>query len=140
MTIDVTTDPSHIDLETLQSWLKDSYWASKRPSSVQEKANANSLNFTARIGGKMVGFARIVTDKATFAWLCDVIVDPAVRGKGVGKALMDAIVAHPDLADIRRIVLGTKDAQELYRKYGFEEPEPGRFMVRRGPDAPATDP
>jgi GNAT superfamily N-acetyltransferase len=138
--LEITTDPSHIDLDRLHAWLKNSYWASNRPKDVQAKANQNSLNFTALIGGEMVGFARIVTDRCTFAWLCDVFVDEAHRGQGVGKALMDAVVAHPDLSNIRRIVLGTKDAQGLYRQYGFEYPEAGRFMVRRSPDAPVTDP
>ncbi len=83
--------------------------------------------------GRQVGFARAVTDRTTFAWICDVFVMPEERGHGLGVWLMQTIVEHPELRGLRRWLLGTRDAHELYRKVGFGElPEPGRYMVRSG--------
>jgi len=88
----------------------------------------NSLCFGAYCGSKQVAFARVVTDGCTFSYLCDVFVDEEYRGKGISKALMAYVMDHPDLQSYRRFTLATKDAHELYRKFGFRDAEQGRFM------------
>ena len=128
---EITTDPARIDAKTVHAWLQGAYWAKGRTLETVEKSLANSLNFAALQDGKMVGFARVVTDRATFAWLCDVIVHESARGKGVGKALVMAVVEHPDLGGIKRIVLATQDAHGLYSQFGFEPlPFPERWMAK----------
>jgi GNAT superfamily N-acetyltransferase len=99
-----------------------------------ETAIANSLCFGLFRGAEQVGFARVVTDYATFGWLCDVFVDEQHRGRGLGKWLIETVVAHPDLASIKRLLLATSDAHELYRRYGGFEPlqNPERWMGRPG--------
>jgi GNAT superfamily N-acetyltransferase len=90
---------------------------------------AHSLCFGAFAGDRQVGFARVVTDRATFAYLCDVFVLESHQGQGVGKRLMAAIMAHPDLQGLRRLALFTRDAHDLYRQYGFRQTRfPERFM------------
>jgi GNAT superfamily N-acetyltransferase len=129
--VEVTTDPKRIDLDRVHSWLSNSYWAQGRPIETVRRSIENSLCFAAFEDGKFVGFARVVTDHATFAWLCDVVVDEAARGKGVGKALVQAVVEHHDLEDIKRIILATRDAHGLYEQFGFETlPMPDRWMVK----------
>ncbi|MFZ0215744.1 MAG: GNAT family N-acetyltransferase, partial [Candidatus Dormiibacterota bacterium] len=92
-----------------------------------------SLCFGALDRGGQLGFARIVTDRATFAWLCDVFVSPAARGRGIGRRLLDAVAAHPDLQTVRRILLATRDAHRLYARHGFQPlAEPARWMERYG--------
>jgi ribosomal protein S18 acetylase RimI-like enzyme len=131
--IEITTDLTSVDVERVFEWLSGSYWAQGRPREVVEKSIANSLCFGAFRGGEFVGFARVVTDRATFAWLCDVVVDPQARGRGVGKALIQAVVEHEDLKDIKRIILATRDAQGLYEPFGFETlPNPERWMTKLG--------
>jgi GNAT superfamily N-acetyltransferase len=113
--------------------LNESYWAKGRPIEAVEKSIENSLNFGALVDGQLVGFARVVTDRATFAWLCDVVLDERSRGLGVGKALVEAVVDYPDLVGIKRIVLATRDAHGLYRQHGFEPlPNAENWMVRAG--------
>lgn len=131
--VDVSTDPSKLDLDRVYTWLTVVYWSEGRTRETVEKAAKNSLNFGAYIGGEQVGYARVVTDFATFAWVCDVVVDEVHRGKGIGKALMTEIVGHPQLKDIKRMVLKTKDAYSFYEQFGFER-EPGSedSMVREG--------
>jgi GNAT superfamily N-acetyltransferase len=98
-----------------------------------ERSIAHSIPLGAYHHEVIVGFARVVTDRSTFAWLCDVFVTPEHRNAGVGKALVAAAVGHPDLAEIKRFVLATADAHDLYRQYGFEIIErPERWMIRRG--------
>lgn len=119
------------DLATVHQWLAESYWASGRPIEAQRTACENSLNFIARHEGRVVGFARVVTDKSTFAWICDVIVDENCRGQGIGKDLLQSIENHPELLTLRRSVLATRDAHSLYSKFGFEPlPHPDRWMMR----------
>jgi len=120
LSIRITTDKDAIDIDRLMAWLQDSYWAAGRPEDVVRRAIAASRCFSASVDGEFAGFARVVTDGATFAWVCDVIVDPQRRGAGIGKALMAAIMDHPEFQGIR-MVLATRDAHELYRKYGFQE-------------------
>lgn len=110
----------------------DSYWATGRPREQQDRALAESLNFGVydSVSGEQVAYARIVTDYATFGWLCDVYVDRAVRGKHIGTALITAVRAHLAPFGLRRILLATRDAHGLYEKIGFEQlDDPGKWMV-----------
>jgi GNAT superfamily N-acetyltransferase len=113
--------------DAIHALLRTSYWAAERPKDVIMRSLKGSLCFGLYAGAAQVGFMRVVTDGATFSWLCDVIVDPGHRGKGLGKWLMDVMVDHPH---IRRthMVLGTRDAHGLYEKYGFVRRE---MMGRR---------
>ena len=115
----VTTDPHRIDRDIVYGFLSQSYWARGIPREVLERALANSLCFSLFDGANQVGFARVATDRATFAYLADVFVLPTHRGRGLSKLLMDTIVAHPDLQGLRRWVLVTRDAHGLYGRYGF---------------------
>ena len=118
---------------------QSSYWAQQRPLTVVEKSIARSLCFglyvdrAKRAEREQVGFARVVTDQATFAWLCDVFVVDAHRSRGLSKWLLECVIAHPDLQGVGRIVLATRDAHELYRNYGdFEAlPNPEMWMARK---------
>lgn len=131
----ITEDPAAIESEVLHRWLsEESYWARGRTRDTVERSLANSMCFGALHDDELVGFARVVTDRATFAWLCDVFVTPAHRGRGVGSALVAAAVGHPDLAGLQRMVLATADAHDLYRRFGFENLDrPDRWMIRRTP-------
>jgi GNAT superfamily N-acetyltransferase len=126
----ITTDPAAIDFDVVHGFLsREAYWCRGVPAETLRKAIANSLCFSALAEGAQVGFARVVTDRATYAYLCDVFVVPDARGEGVGKALMDAVLAHPDLQGLRRFALATADAHSLYARYGFETlSRPERFM------------
>jgi len=115
----VTTDPAKIDKEAVYGFLSQSYWARGIPREVLERALASSLCFSLFDGDQQVGFARVITDRATFAYLADVFVLPTHRGRGLSKLLMETIVAHPDLQGLRRWVLVTADAHGLYARYGF---------------------
>lgn len=131
--IEISTDPERIDLEIVHQFLTSSYWAQGRSRDMVESSIRNSLCFSAFLDGKQVGFARMITDRTTFAFLADVFVIPEMQGRGIGKHLMSQILAHPDLHDLRLIMLRTKDAQELYKKFGFSEVKnPERIMELRG--------
>lgn len=137
MAIEITTDVSRIDRDRLHGWLSSAYWSRGLPRNVMDRAVDNSLCFAALRDGELVGFARLATDYATFAWLCDVFVAEDARGQGVGKRLMAAVVAHPDVQGMRRVLLSTRDAEGLYAQYGFKPLEhPDRYMaiVRRAED------
>ncbi len=113
---------------------QDAYWSQGMPRAVFDTAIANSTTFAAYTGEQLAGFARVVTDGATFAWLCDVFVLPEHRGNGVSKILMDAVMARRDLKVVRNFLLATRDAHGLYAKYGFAPvAEPGRWMAIRRP-------
>jgi GNAT superfamily N-acetyltransferase len=129
----VSTDPAHLDRNAVYEYLHDeAYWSRGITRETFDRALDNSLNFTALRGSTLAGFARVVTDRATFAWLCDVFVLPAHRGHGVSRRLMDAVMAHPDLAGLRNFLLATRDAHGLYEKFGFAPlAEPRRWMVIR---------
>jgi GNAT superfamily N-acetyltransferase len=131
----ISTDEAQLDLEWIVAALSErAYWALGRPRDVIEASIRGSLCFGAFVGRRQVGFARVVTDLATFGWICDVFVDEAERGHGVGGALMEAITTHPQLRDLRRLVLATRDAHPFYRRYGFELVDnPERWMIRRRP-------
>ncbi len=116
----VTSDPERIDLARVHRWIaEESYWARGMPRDLFDRAVAGSLPFGALTGGETVGFARAVTDRATFAYVSDVFVPAAWRGRGVARALMAALVAHPELQGLRRTVLVTRDAHALYAGFGF---------------------
>jgi GNAT superfamily N-acetyltransferase len=125
------------EVDTAYGWIAtESYWATGMPRSFFERALANSLGFALRDAENVLrGFARVITDKATFAYLCDVFICASVRGQGAGKALMRAVTDHPDLQHLRRWMLVTRDAHGLYAQFGFESPaNPERLMVRHDPD------
>jgi N-acetylglutamate synthase-like GNAT family acetyltransferase len=134
--IRISTDASEIDLDWLHAALSQrAYWALGRSREVVEQSIAGSRCFSAFDGDRQVGFARVVTDEATFAWICDVFVDEAVRGQGIGKQLMAAITEDPRLANLKRMVL-TTGSPEFYVPFGFEPLEaPERWMLRKGPEA-----
>jgi GNAT superfamily N-acetyltransferase len=116
---EISDDPARLDLEAVERLLRGTYWAAQRPREVIEKSIARSLCIAAYHRGGLVGFARVVTDGLTIAWICDVVIDEAHRGSGLGKALVEAVVMHPEIADVRQI-LATRDAHTLYERYGFE--------------------
>ncbi len=132
----ISTDNARLDLDVIHTFLStQSYWAEGVPREVVARSIANSLCFGIYEGSKQVGFARVISDYATFAYLADVFVIEAYRGRGLSKALMDAVTAHPHLQDLRRWMLGTADAHGLYRRFGFAEPRyPERQMERGDPD------
>ena len=109
------------------------YWAQGRPLDVMQRAIEHSLCFGVYAGEAQVGFARVVTDYATFGWLCDVFILESHRGQGLAKWLVETVVAHPALTELKQIILATRDAHELYRNYGgfraLDQPE--KWMVRR---------
>ena len=124
----VSTDTGWLDLDVIHSFLSEhSYWAKGIPRDVVARSVANSLCFGVYAlidsGGdhprRQVGFARVTTDRATFAYLADVFVLPEHRGRGLSKRLIETILAHPDLQGLRRWLLATADAQALYQKFGF---------------------
>lgn len=130
----ISDDPERVDVAAVYTWLSESsYWAKGRSRATVERSIAHSIPLGAYDDDLLVGFARVVTDRATFAWLCDVFVLEEHRGRGLGRALVEAAVNHPDLVGIQRFVLATADAQDLYRQSGFETlAHPDRWMLRRG--------
>lgn len=127
-----TADRADVDRATVHRWLSEqSYWARGRSWEAQDAAVDASLCFGVheRASGRQVAFARVVTDGATFAWLCDVFVDEAARGHGVGTALVAGTVAHLEAMGLPRVVLATADAHGLYERFGFAPVEPGRYMA-----------
>jgi N-acetylglutamate synthase-like GNAT family acetyltransferase len=134
----ISTDKAKLDIDLIYNYLsKESYWAQGIPKAIVEKSIANSVCFGLYYESKQVGFARLVTDKATFAYLADVFVLPAQRSKGLSKWLMQTIHAHPELQTLRRWMLGTKDAHGLYEQFGwtrFTEEVAQRFMQKHNPD------
>jgi GNAT superfamily N-acetyltransferase len=127
----ISTDPSRLDIDVIADMLSRSYWANTRTREQLERALAHSLVFGLYDGSRQVGLARVVSDFAIFAYLCDVIIHEDYRGHGLGKWLMSAVHNHPELANVRRWILETTDAHELYRQYGYkllEQPE--RWMMK----------
>lgn len=132
---DISTDTARFDFEAIHACLTQSYWSPGIPRTTVERAAANSLCFGVFHAGKQVGFARMITDRATFAYLADVYVLEAHRGKGVSKKLMAFIMAHPDLQGLRRMMLATRDAHGLYTQFGFTPLKtPGNMMEKHVPD------
>lgn len=134
--IAIDTDTSRLDVALIHAFLAEqSYWAANVPREVVQRAIDHSLCFGVYEGGRQVGFARVITDRATFAYLADVFIVESHRGRGLSKKLMDAIVAHPDLQGLRRWMLATRDAHALYAQYGFRPLAAAeRVMERHDPD------
>ncbi len=125
----ISTDKERLNVELVHRFLMGSYWASGIPEEIVRRSIENSLAFGAYTDNEQVGFARVVTDYATFPYLADVIDLEAHRGRGLGKWMIGVITSHPRLRGLRRWMLATKDAHELYRSYGFAELErPEIFM------------
>jgi GNAT superfamily N-acetyltransferase len=135
MPYEISADPGRLDVALIHRWLsEESYWAKGVPREVVERSIAHSLNFAAFDGnGAQVAFARVVTDYATFAYLADVFVLEAHRGKGLSKRLLQAIVGHADLQGLRRWLLATRDAHGLYAQFGFGPVVAERLMERVDP-------
>ena len=133
---EISDDRSRLDIKVIHEFLTaESYWAVGRNVETVERSIENSLSFGVYKDGAQVGFARVLTDYATFAWIADVFVLNEHRGRGLSKWLMEVILAHPDLQGFRRWVLATKDAHDLYRKFGFQElKRPERWMERPDPN------
>ncbi len=137
----ITDNPNRIDRTLVHSWITESYWAKGITFERFDRAVRHSaITVCAMRDGNQVGFCRVVTDFVRFAWLCDVIVDPTARGGGIGKAVVEFALGHPDMADVDRWMLGTFDAHRLYERYGFAPLEdPKRWMIRRRSDTPAGE-
>jgi GNAT superfamily N-acetyltransferase len=134
-TLVISFDPLRVDRERVHRWLShEAYWSIGLGRTVFERAVHHSLVASAYLGDEQVGFARVVTDRATFAWLCDVFVTPPARGQGIGTRLVAALLAQPDLQGPRRWGLRTRDAHALYERFGFTAlAEPQRAMERHNP-------
>ena len=133
---EISTDPSRLDLEVIHGFLRTSYWAEGRSRAVVERAIANSLCFGVYLAERQVAFARVVSDRAVFAYLMDVFVIPEFRGRGISKTLMRAVLDHPELQSLRVFLLGTRDAHGLYAKFGFRPlEEPSRWMAIHDPNS-----
>ena len=115
----ISTDPARLDANVIHGFLRDAYWSPGIPRGIVSRAIANSLNFGLYADGRQIGFARVCTDRATFAYLMDVFVLPEHRGKKLSIWLMEAVMSHPDLQDLRIFRLATRDAHGLYEKFGF---------------------
>jgi GNAT superfamily N-acetyltransferase len=134
----ITTDVTKLNIDVIHKFLcEESYWAKGIPKNIVKIAIANSLCFGLFYNAEQIGFARLVTDKATFAYLADVFILQDHRGKGLSKWLMHVVQAHPELQNLRRWLLTTKDAHGLYEQFGWQKPSPDyayRFMMRHYPD------
>jgi GNAT superfamily N-acetyltransferase len=135
----ISTDPAHLDPEAIYGYLSRSYWAAGRSREQVVRSLAHSLCFGLYHGAEQVGLARVITDYATFAYLCDVFVLEEHRGGGLGVWLIGAVVEHPDLRGLRQLLLATRDAHGLYQKHGFtpiSAPEKWMQIVQAAPSAP----
>lgn len=133
----ISTDRERLQIDAIHKFLtEESYWAKERTKEQTETAIKNSLSFGVYKGENQIGFARVVTDYATFAYLGDVYILETFRGRGLSKWLMETIVGHPDLQNFRRWILATRDAHALYEKFGFDGLRfPARWMEKTAPNA-----
>jgi GNAT superfamily N-acetyltransferase len=132
LTAEVSTDPAKLDVSFIHTFISSSYWAAGRTKDEVITCIRNSVNFGLYVNGKQVGYGRVVTDKVAFAYLMDVFIDPAYRGKGYGYLLVENILQDPELKAVRTWRLATSDAHELYAKFGFRPLEkPGNMMERK---------
>lgn len=136
---EISADPARLDVPLIARWLsEESYWAAGRRAQVTERAIEGSVCIGAYArGGEQAGFARVVTDRATFAWLCDVFVLDGHRGNGLARRMVRAALDLPELAGVRLWLLATADAHGVYAPLGFEAIEPGRWM-KHGRDVPGA--
>jgi GNAT superfamily N-acetyltransferase len=132
----ISTDNKRLDIRRIHDFVSNqSYWAQGRPIETVQRALDNSLNFGLYKNNRLIGFARVVTDYATFAWIADVFVLSEHRGQGLSKWIMEVILSHPELQGFRRWVLATKDAHGLYARFGFIPlHRPERWMERPDPN------
>ena len=136
---EISCDPARLDIDAIHEFLSGSYWAAGIPRSVVERALANSLCFGVYRDGQQVGLARVITDRATFAYLSDVYILPEHRGQGLAKRVLAEVFEHPELQGLRRMLLFTRDAHTLYAKFGFTPlAHPERVMDLLDPDVYAT--
>jgi len=136
---EISCDPARLDIDAIHEFLSGSYWAAGIPRSVVERALANSLCFGVYRDGQQVGLARVITDRATFAYLSDVYILPEHRGQGLAKRVLAEVTEHPELQGLRRMLLFTRDAHTLYAKFGFTPlAHPERVMDLLDPDVYAT--
>jgi GNAT superfamily N-acetyltransferase len=125
----ISTDPARLDIDAIHAYLTRSYWAEGIPREIVAKSLEGSICFGLYAGDRQIGLARVITDKATFAYLSDVYVLEEYRGQGLSKWLMEAVRSHPELQSMRLFLLLTRDAHGLYEKFGFTRPSfPDRFM------------
>jgi GNAT superfamily N-acetyltransferase len=117
----IVTDPARIDLDAVCAFLGRAYWASRRSREVIARSLQHSIPFGVLEGAHLVAFARVISDRATYAYLADVFVEESRRGAGLGTILMECIMGHPALQGLERWSLATRDAHALYRKFGFQE-------------------
>ena len=137
--IELDDDKARLDVARVHGWLASSYWSPGIERWRVETALANSHCLGAYLGGEQVGYARAITDHATFAWIADVWVDEAVRGQGRGRLMVQWFLDHPDIRDLRRIALATADAHGVYAALGFHPLlRPDRYMERLAADMAAT--
>jgi ribosomal protein S18 acetylase RimI-like enzyme len=128
--LEISTDPARVDVALVHEFLRTTYWAEGRPREVVERSIANSLCFGGYLPGGQIAFGRVITDRALFGYLSDIFVLPAYRGRGVGTALVRAMMEHPDVAPLKVVLLRTRDAHGLYRQFGFRElPAPDEMMI-----------
>ena len=138
MTIDLSDDIARIDFGRVHGWLTGSYWSPGISRDLVERAARHSHTLGAYRDGEQVGYARAITDRATFAWIADVWVDEAGRGQGLGRRMVSWFLDHPDYAGIRRVALVTVDAHGVYADLGFHAPiRPQNYMERLDPEAAA---
>jgi GNAT superfamily N-acetyltransferase len=126
----ISTDPARLDVDVIHAFLTRSYWAHGRSRERVAESIASSLPFALFRGVEQIGFARVVTDHVVIAFLADVFVLQEHRGRGLGQWLVEVVTSVPELAGVRRWLLGTRDAHELYRRFGFSEPPVGKLMER----------
>ncbi len=137
----ISTDPARLDLPAIHTFRTTSYWAAGISIETVRRSIERSLPFGVYTDGRQAGFARAITDYATFAYLADVFILEAFRGRGLGVWLVETIVSHPELQTVRGWLLATANAHTLYAKVGFTAlSEPERYMVRRNPSASAPSP
>jgi len=142
----ISTDPARLDLDAIHAYISgESYWGRGRPRDVVVRGIANSMVFGLyhEPTGKQAGFVRVITDRATFAWVCDVFVLEPYRGQGLSKWLLEAMLAHPDLQGLRQWILATRDAHTLYEQFGFvrfDEETRQRFLRIYNPNPPQENP
>jgi GNAT superfamily N-acetyltransferase len=132
---ELSDEPARLDVGAIHAFLTSAYWSPGIPRETVARAIANSLAFALYHRGKTIGFARFVTDRATFAYLADVFVVPGHRGLGLATWLVGTALTHPDLSGLRRVMLATRDQHELYARFGFAPlARPERFMEIHDPD------
>lgn len=142
-TYQISTDPARLDLDAIHTYLTASYWAEGISRELVARSLAGSLAFGLYDAGRQIGLARVITDRATFAYLCDVYLLEEYRGRKLGTWLMESVMAHPDLQGLRRFMLATRDAHALYAKFGFTPParpqalmeimKPGLYLTTPAP-------